>query len=282
MFTNNITQTNSEQSFTHLVIFEEKILLAVDSAQDEIIETIDFEHDSTIVYGSDAIEKLNNPTSVIIDKEDENSLIICDRGNKRVVRWSRATKSYDETLEKDIYCLGLTMGEEGYLYVAENQYHSIRRYREAEENYIVVAGGNGMGNDLNQLHRPTYLFVDKNQSIYISDTDNHRVMKWFPNASHGIIVAGGRGEGNSLTQLSYPTGLFVDSIGTLYISDRGNNRVMRWCNGATQGSLVVGGNGQGNSTNQLNWPDGLTLDVHNNLLVADSINRRIQKFEIEK
>jgi sugar lactone lactonase YvrE len=36
----------------------------------------------------DRIDQLSYPTDVIVDKKTD-SLIICDRGNKRVVRWSR-------------------------------------------------------------------------------------------------------------------------------------------------------------------------------------------------
>ena len=40
-----------------------------------------------------------------------------------------------------------------------------------DKNGIVVAGGNGQGNQLNQLHDPTYLFVDEEQAVYVSDDE---------------------------------------------------------------------------------------------------------------
>ena len=69
---------------------------------------------------------------------------------------------------------------------------------------MVVAGGNGQGNQLNQLNGPTYIFVDDDLSLYVSDCGNHRVMKWVKDAKEGVVVAGGNGQGNSLTQLSLP------------------------------------------------------------------------------
>ncbi|CAF5121339.1 unnamed protein product, partial [Rotaria sp. Silwood1] len=185
--------------------------------------------------------QLDNPHDVIIDKE-RDSLIICDYSNRRVVRWPRRNGTSGETIISNIYCLGLTMDENGSLYVTDYEKNEVRRYRRGESQGTVVAGGNGSGNRLDQLYTPTYVFIDRNHSVYVSDRDNHRVMKWMEGAKQGIVVAGGQGEGNDLTQLLYPQGVVVDQLGTVYVADPGNDRIMRWPQGATQGSVIVGGN----------------------------------------
>ncbi|CAF0816256.1 unnamed protein product [Adineta steineri] len=126
----------------------------------------------------------------------------------------------------------------------------------------VVVGGNGKGNQLNQLNFPGFIFVDEGQSVYVSDRQNHRVMKWRKGAKEGRVVAGGNGEGRNLNQLSSPEGLLVDNLGK------------------EEGEVVAGGNGQGNQTHQLNRPMGLSFDSEGNLYVVDSWNHRIEKFEI--
>ncbi|CAF1946878.1 unnamed protein product, partial [Rotaria magnacalcarata] len=98
------------------------------------------------------------------------------------------------------------MDEQRYLYVSDWKKHEVRRYQLGEKNGILVAGGNGYGDGLNQLNYPTYLFVDRDHSVYVSDRDNHRVMKWNRGAKEGIVVAGGQGQGNALTQLNVPNG----------------------------------------------------------------------------
>ncbi|CAF4265538.1 unnamed protein product [Adineta steineri] len=113
---------------------------------------------------------------------------------------------------------------------------------------IVVAGGNGKGDQLNQLNSSAFIFVDENQSVYVSDFDNHRVT--------------------------------VDDMGHIYVAEWGNARVMRWCQGIEEGEIVVGGNGGGNQPNQLYSPSGLSFDNEGNLYVADYWKHRIQKFEI--
>ncbi|CAF1526985.1 unnamed protein product [Rotaria sp. Silwood1] len=224
--------------------------------------------------------QLDNPTDVIIDKE-RDSLIISDRSNRRVVRWPRRNGISGETIISNILCVGLTMDENGSLYVTDVGRYEVRRYRRGESQGIVVAGGNGFGNRLDQLSSSSYVFVDRDHSVYISDEGNHRVMKWMEGGKQGIVVAGGQGSGSGLTQLSYPRGVVVDQLGTVYVADWRNDRIMRWPKGTTQGNVIVGGNGSGEQSNQLNGPFGLSFDRHGNLYVIDWGNLRVQKFNIE-
>ncbi|CAF4967062.1 unnamed protein product [Rotaria sp. Silwood1] len=224
--------------------------------------------------------QLNLPQDVIIDKESDN-LIISDRDNKRVVRWPRRNGTSGETIISNISCYGLTMDDNGSLYVVDVGKHEVRRYKIGDTQGTVVAGGNGQGNRLDQLSYPHYVFVDRVYSVYVSDFGNNRVMKWEEGAKQGIVVAGGQGKGNRLTQLNYPQGVVVDQLGTVYVADFGNRRIMRWPKGATQGSVIVGGNGSGALSNQLNGPVGLSFDRHGNLYVVDYGNARVQKFKIE-
>ncbi|CAF1606674.1 unnamed protein product, partial [Rotaria magnacalcarata] len=227
------------------------------------------------------LNQLDRPTDVLIDKETD-SLIICDWRNQRVVRWSRRIgTTQGEILIDNIYCFGLAMDEQRYLYVADYVKHEVRRYRFGENVGTLVAGGNGQGGGLNQLYTPTYLFVDRQHNVYVSDNNNHRVMKWKKGAKEGIVVAGGQGAGSALTQLWGPQGLFVDTLGTLYVADDGNHRVLRWTQGANQGTVIAGGNGYGAGANQFAHPFGLFFDQHGNLYVVDADNNRVQRFSIE-
>ncbi|CAF1305042.1 unnamed protein product, partial [Rotaria sordida] len=201
------------------------------------------------------LNQLNGPTDVLVDKETD-SLIICDRWNRRVVRWSRRSgTTQGEILIDNIACRGLAMDDQGYLYISDIEEHEVRRYQIEDKNGTLVAGGNGQGAGLNQLNSLTYIFVDQQQTVYVPDTNNNRVMKWNKGAKEGIVVAGGQGKGNALTQLSHPRGLFVDTLGTIYVADSANHRVMRWPKEAKQGTVIVGGNGPGEGANQFNYPE---------------------------
>ncbi|CAF1226585.1 unnamed protein product [Adineta steineri] len=228
----------------------------------------------------DRSDQLYYLTVVIVDKKND-SLIVCDQGNRRVVRWSRQNGTNGETIISNIDCWGLAMDKNGDLYVSDCAKNEVRRWKQGDKEGTVVTGGNGEKNHLNQLDCPTFLFVDEDHSVYVSDTFNYRVMKWMKGAKEGIVVAGGNGEGNSLTQLSSPTGVVVDHLGNVYVSDCDNDRIMRWCDGSKEGSIVIGGNGKEEQPKQLNRPKGLSFDVQGNLYVADWGNHRIQKFEID-
>ncbi len=224
-------------------------------------------------------DQLNNPSKVIIDKEND-SLIICDYENRRVVRWPRRNGQSGEILISNISCRDLIMDNDGYLYVPDYNKHEVRRWKMGETAGTRVAGGNGQGNRLDQLNTPYYICIDEDHSVYVSDSSNHRVMKWLKGAKEGIVVAGGQGQGNGLRQLSDPRGIIIDQFGSVYVADAGNNRVMRWLKGAQEGTIVVGGNGGGNQSNQLNWPIDLSFDRQNNLYVVDWNNHRVQRFGV--
>ena len=135
------------------------------------------------------LDQLNHPTDVLIDKET-NSLLIADGGNGRVLRWSRRhDTTQGELIVDNVDCWGLAIDHQRYLYISDYGKVEVRRYTIGDKNGIVVAGGNGQGNQLNQLNCPTYLFVDEEQALYVSDNNNHRVMKWNKGTNQCIVVA---------------------------------------------------------------------------------------------
>ena len=223
------------------------------------------------------IDQLKYPTDMVVDKNND-SLIICDRGNRRIIRWSRHKNQ--QILISDIHCRGLTMDKNGDLYISDYVKNEVRRWKTGDTHGTIIAGGNGNGNNLNQLNEPTFIFVDQDYSVYVSDRDNHRVIKWMKGAKEGIIVAGGHGQGDKLTQLFNPRGMIVDHLGNVYVADYGNDRIMRWLKGSKEGNITVGGNGSGQQSTQLNCPIGLSFDREGNLYVVDMRNNRIQKFNI--
>ena len=263
----------------------DQTIYIADSWNHRIVEWKSNASEGRIVAGGNGkenrIDQLNLPTDVIVDRQDNNSLIVADHGNRRVVRWSRQTSVHGQIIISDIDCYGLAMHEDGSLYVSDCKKNEVRRWKMGETQGTVVAGGNGQGNQLNQFHTPTYFFVTGDHTLYVSDLFNHRVMKWRKDAKEGVIVAGGNGQGDLTTQLSRPHGVVIDQFGQIYVADRRNHRVMRWCQGAKDGKIVIGCHGKGQRANQLSYPVYLSLDGEGNLYVVEEGNHRIQKFEIK-
>jgi len=210
---------------------QQQTIYVADHLNHRIIKWKFGERNGEVVAGGNGpgnrIDQLNSPFNVILDR-NKKSLIICDLGNRRVVRWSLENQNNRQILIEGILCYGLTMNNKGDLFVSDWERNEVKRWKKDEKQGTIVAGGNGNGEKLNQLNYPGYIFVDREDSIYVSDCLNRRVMKWLKGAKEGIIVAGGQGEGNSLKQLSAPQGLFVNENGNVFVVDSSNNRVMCW------------------------------------------------------
>ncbi|UJR18452.1 hypothetical protein I4U23_005357 [Adineta vaga] len=226
-------------------------------------------------------DQLNHPTDVIVDKELD-SLIICDCGNKRVVRWARQNGKNGQIIISEVRCIGLTMDDNGSLYVVDGRKNEVRRWARGDLHGTIIAGGDGRGYYLNLLSTPNFIFVDQDYSVYVSDHDNHRVMKWVKGAKEGIVVAGGQGRGDGLRQLWNPEGVAVDHVGNVYVADSRNDRIVCWPKGGQEGNIIVSGNGSSAGLNQLKCPKGLSFDREGNLYVVDCENNRVQKIFINR
>ena len=229
------------------------------------------------------LDQLNEPIDVVVDRQAD-TLLICDQGNRRVVRWPRSSPSLHrqgEIVIDNITCWGLAMDNQGAFYVSDIGNDEVRRYdRGGDSKGTLVAGGHGHGEQLNQLKCPAYLFVDAQSTLYISEYYNHRVTAWMKGASEGIVVAGGNWQGADLAHLNHPLGVYVDGYGHVYVVDQFNSRLMRWEKGAKRGTVIVGCNGYGAGADQLIIPVGLSVDRHGHLYVADYGNDRVQRFAL--
>ncbi|CAF4401828.1 unnamed protein product, partial [Adineta steineri] len=100
------------------------------------------------------------PTNIIFDKEN-NSFIISDYGNNQVIRYFDQNQTNQQILISNINCCGLTIDKNGFIYVSDYKNHEVRRWKEGDGKGNLVAGGNGKGDHLNQLNRPTHIFIDE-------------------------------------------------------------------------------------------------------------------------
>ncbi|CAF4321325.1 unnamed protein product, partial [Adineta steineri] len=104
----------------------------------------------------------------------------------------------------------------------------VMKWMEGAKEGIVVAGGQGKGNNLTQLSSPYGVIVDQFDTVYIVDCGNHQIVRWPNGATEGNIVVGGNGCGDKTNQLNYPVGFSFDQFGNLYVSDNGNHRIKKF------------------------------------------------------
>lgn len=144
------------------------------------------------------LNQLNTPSGLVLN-EKNNSIIICDYANRRVMQWSLQRHTTEgEMLLNDIDCLGLAMDDESALYVSDIERHEIIMYVEGTSKGISVAGGDGPGNSLDQLSFPHKVTIDSKGGIYVPDFRNHRVVRWAKDKKEGTVMASYRRK-NSLS-----------------------------------------------------------------------------------
>ncbi|CAF0739088.1 unnamed protein product [Adineta steineri] len=224
---------------------------------------------------------LDQPRDVILDKE-KKYLIICNYGKRQVMKWSLySANQVDPVMIRVIPCWGLAMDNNGDLYVSEWDKHQVRRFYDGDRQGTVVAGGNGQGNQFNQLNQPRYIFVDKDHSVYIADYMNNRVMKWKKNAVQGILIAPRQVSDKNPNSLVQPRGVIVDHMGNIYVSNARTHQITRWSPGKIEATTVAGEKESGWGPTQLINPQSLSFDRQGNLYVVDEKNHRIQKFDID-
>ncbi|CAF3815535.1 unnamed protein product [Adineta steineri] len=225
----------------------------------------------------DKINQLNDPSDVTVDKKND-SLIICDRGNKRVVQWSRQKQIEPKIIIDEIKCNGVTIDDNGDIYVSEGETHSVIRFKQEEAEGRIVAGGHGPGYRTNQLNNPVYIFVDEQYSIYVSDFEYGRVTKWIKNAKKGIIIAK---EQIVQSWSSHPCGMAIDRFGNVYVSELDNFQIVRWSEGSKAGYIVMFGGNLELPPSLFSGPTAISLDKQGNLYVVDIYSHRIIKFDVD-
>ncbi|MFM7496521.1 MAG: NHL repeat-containing protein, partial [Bacteroidota bacterium] len=158
--------------------------------------------------------------------------------------------------------------EFGWVYVSDMENHRVVKWAQGGTTGQIVAGGNGAGSMLNQLHHPHGIALDAYGALIVVDHSNHRVMRWANGSTQGIIIAGGQGAGSQSNQLNGPAGLTIGYDGTLYIADYYNNRIQAWPTGSVTGSSVASGN----------RPWGLAIDASATLYFTSRASNQVMQW----
>ncbi|CAF4168200.1 unnamed protein product, partial [Adineta steineri] len=73
---------------------------------------------------------------------------------------------------------GVIVDDLGHIYVADYCNHRVMRWCEGDEEGEIVVGGNGQGNQSNQLNLPSGLSFDNEENLYVGDARNSRIQKY--------------------------------------------------------------------------------------------------------
>ncbi|CAF1207003.1 unnamed protein product [Adineta ricciae] len=141
--------------------------------------------------------------ATIIFVEQCRSLALCPTAT-----WQRNAKTV----------IGFYIAFNGTINIVDHGNNRVTKWPPDAANGTVIAGGYGIGSNVNQLSYPYAVSVSySSSSIWIADIGTHRI--W------NIC-------GNGHNQLCYPASVVVDSNGYIYITDSFNSRIMRWMLGS--------------------------------------------------
>ncbi|AHJ99022.1 hypothetical protein Hsw_3427 [Hymenobacter swuensis DY53] len=176
---------------------------------------------------------------------------------------------------------GLTVDEQGTVYVADGENYCIRKITAA--GIVSTLAGNGTRGFADgpgstaQFRGPEGLVLDRKGTLYVADFAGYRIRKVTTNGTVSTVAGTGirgyaDGAGNT-AQFAAPTGVTFDSQGNLYVADTGNNCV-RKITPAGEVSTVAGTRTMGFADGTVDKaqfinPSGLTIDTKGTLYLTE-------------
>jgi RHS repeat-associated protein len=190
--------------------------------------------------------------------------------------------------------LGLAVGPDNSLYIADNSGHRIRRVSpDGIISTVAGSGVNGFSGDGGpatqaRLRFPKSVAVASDGTLYIADSGNNRIRRVSPDgiittiAGTGSFSFGGDGGPARFASFADPYRVALGPDGTVYIADRANSRIRRISHNGiittVAGASGFGFSGDGGLAIQakLNSPNGMNFDSNGKLYIADCGNNRIR------
>jgi sugar lactone lactonase YvrE len=215
----------------------------------------------------------------------------------RTVAGNGSYASCGDSLLADSACLrpyGIAVDRHGNVFVADNYFNNIRKFREGDTIYTAVGNGypgySGDGGPASAatLSSPTSLAFDTAGNLYIADAANYVVRKI---NTHDTIttVAGNHTSGfyscTACTAISAKvgvSGVAADNRGNFYVAD-GNTRIWKVDTGGIinlivgNGSVGYSGDGGAALSAALDGPVAVCVDGAGNIYFADKNNNVIRK-----
>ncbi|CAF1413516.1 unnamed protein product, partial [Rotaria sordida] len=225
-----------------------------------------------------ATNQLNWPWGIFVD--DDQSMIIADCNNARIVQWKMGDKNGQVVTDGYSPEDGLNQSgckpdvlidkETNSLIICDPTNRRVVRWSRLSD----TTQGEIVLDNIDCWA----LAMDDQKYLYISDMVKHEVRRYQMGDKNGTLVAGGSGRGKDFNQLSGPIQIFVDRKQAVYVSDNSNHRVIKWNKGATEGIVVAGDQGQGQAVTQLASPRGLFVDMLDTVYVVDMGNHRVMRW----
>lgn len=245
--------------------------------------------------------QFNTPASVAI--ASDGTLYVADRTNHKIRKISPqgivttlagSTSGFADgngTNAKFNSPLGLTIGTDGNLYVADFGNDKIRKISPQGVVTTLAGSTHGFADGNGSSARFSYPFSicsSPDGTLYVADFGNHSIRKITLNGDVTTFAGNGiSGDVNAVgaaAKFQGPSGVTYGTDGNVYVADNQNHKIKKiQPDGKVTtlaGSGILGSqNGVGGAA-QFNFPHSIVMSPDGNLYVSDLYNHRIRKINL--
>lgn len=215
--------------------------------------------------------RLQKPRAIAIDAQDRVYVVdmtariqVFDPAGHYLFGW----QTPEHELGKPV---GLGIGKDGQLLVADTHYHRILIYSPAGE--LLQTIGGTPGREPGQFGLVTDVVQDSQGNYYVGEYGEYdRIQKL---SADGRFLRQWGGHGSEPGRFMRPQGLALDEHEHLWVADACNHRIQVF---DAEGNLLRVWGAQGGRLGELYYPYGLALGPDQTVYVAEFGNHRVQKF----
>ncbi|MBN1488212.1 MAG: TIGR03663 family protein [Anaerolineae bacterium] len=169
---------------------------------------------------------------------------------------------------------GLTLADDGSLYVADTAGHRIWHIEPDGE---VLGSWGAFGVAPGEFNEPWDVAVDRSGTVYVADTWNHRVQVFDAQGvyqrSWGSYLQVDAGITSGESSFFGPRAIAIGTEGNIYITDTGNKRIQVF---SPDGNFIWQFGSAGRGEGQFDEPVGIAVSPDQPVYVADTWNYRVQ------
>jgi RHS repeat-associated protein len=251
--------------------------------------------------GQGAAASFSQPLGAVVDAQ--GNIYVADAGSHIIRKitpgglvsnfagYPNLSGYQDGTTSMFYHPVGLAIGPDGYIYVADEDNNRIRKISPTG---VVSTFAGSVSGDVNaqgtaaEFNYPTGVAFDAAGNLYVADCFNNKIKKIDRNGNVTLVAGAGAsspgygdGTGSGAT-FNHPFAIAVDAAGDLFVTDRGNNTIRKitpsgvvstFAGSATAGAAWADGS---TTSARFSTPTSICIDPQSNLYVTDEANNRIR------